>query len=426
MAGDWDADDPAAVLTPFAARMDKLVPAWMQRLRHFYVRHQPPRRAQHEGGCPRQHPSSLRPVQRPVRAVPRRDDDLLVRAVRRPRAHATRRSPTRSGARSTRCSTPPASGSAPACSRSAPAGARSRCAPRSGVRPSPRSRCRRSRPRGPVSAPRRAGVSGRVDVQLRDYRDVEGQYDAIVSVEMIEAVGDEYWPHVLRDPRPCARAGWADRCAGDPARARPHAGDARPVHVDQQVHLPRRCAAVPAGHRGDRRATTPPVASRASTLRRRLRAHAAGVARALRRARARGRRARVRRDVPPHVGLLPRVLRGRLRLRLPRRRPDRPHEGPAAHEPSRRADARRHRPEVRRRRAPGWAPRLGREPGRARRTRPVVVLRNRRALRRLLWRPDELGLARAYVTGDLDVEGDLADGLRRVWAFARERGSRAA
>jgi cyclopropane-fatty-acyl-phospholipid synthase len=53
---------------------------------------------------------------------------------------------------------------------------------------------------------------------------------------------------------------------------------------------------------------------------------------------------------------------------------------------------------------------------------PVVVLRNRRALRRLLWRPDELGLARAYVTGDLDVDGDLADGLRRVWAFARDRG----
>ena len=56
---------------------------------------------------------------------------------------------------------------------------------------------------------------------------------------------------------------------------------------------------------------------------------------------------------------------------------------------------------------------------------PVVVLRNRRALRRLLWRPDELGLARAYVTGDLDVDGDLADGLRRVWAFARERQGRA-
>jgi cyclopropane-fatty-acyl-phospholipid synthase len=51
----------------------------------------------------------------------------------------------------------------------------------------------------------------------------------------------------------------------------------------------------------------------------------------------------------------------------------------------------------------------------------VAVVRNRRALRRLLWRPDELGLARAYVTGDLDVEGDLEHGFRRIWAFARDR-----
>ncbi|MEV0449165.1 cyclopropane-fatty-acyl-phospholipid synthase family protein [Streptomyces sp. NPDC050600] len=39
-----------------------------------------------------------------------------------------------------------------------------------------------------------AGLAGRVDVQLRDYRDVEGRYDAVVSVEMIEAVGADYWP----------------------------------------------------------------------------------------------------------------------------------------------------------------------------------------------------------------------------------------
>ncbi|KDN16911.1 SAM-dependent methyltransferase [Amycolatopsis rifamycinica] len=50
---------------------------------------------------------------------------------------------------------------------------------------------------------------------------------------------------------------------------------------------------------------------------------------------------------------------------------------------------------------------------------PMVVLRNRRALRRLLYAPGELGLARAYVTGDLDVEGDLADGFRRIWALTR-------
>jgi cyclopropane-fatty-acyl-phospholipid synthase len=33
-----------------------------------------------------------------------------------------------------------------------------------------------------------------VDVRLQDYRDATGQYDAIVSVEMIEAVGERYWP----------------------------------------------------------------------------------------------------------------------------------------------------------------------------------------------------------------------------------------
>ena len=41
---------------------------------------------------------------------------------------------------------------------------------------------------------------------------------------------------------------------------------------------------------------------------------------------------------------------------------------------------------------------------------PVVIVRNRRALRRLLWAPGELGLARAYVTGDLDVEAGAAPG----------------
>lgn len=56
---------------------------------------------------------------------------------------------------------------------------------------------------------------------------------------------------------------------------------------------------------------------------------------------------------------------------------------------------------------------------------PVVVVRSRRALRHLLWQPGELGLARAYVTGELDVEGDLAQGLRAMWAAARERGPHA-
>jgi cyclopropane-fatty-acyl-phospholipid synthase len=52
---------------------------------------------------------------------------------------------------------------------------------------------------------------------------------------------------------------------------------------------------------------------------------------------------------------------------------------------------------------------------------PVLVIRSRRALRRLVWSPGELGLARAYITGDIDVDGDLADGLRRAWALAQAR-----
>ncbi len=39
-----------------------------------------------------------------------------------------------------------------------------------------------------------AGLSGLVEVRVQDYREVNGQYDAVVSVEMIEAVGEAYWP----------------------------------------------------------------------------------------------------------------------------------------------------------------------------------------------------------------------------------------
>ncbi len=53
---------------------------------------------------------------------------------------------------------------------------------------------------------------------------------------------------------------------------------------------------------------------------------------------------------------------------------------------------------------------------------PTVVVSSPDALRRLLYRPNELGLAQAYVAGEIDVEGDLLDGLRSVWQTVRERG----
>ena len=43
-----------------------------------------------------------------------------------------------------------------------------------------------------------ADVADRIDIRLQDYRDVDGKYDAIVSVEMIEAVGEKWWPTYFR------------------------------------------------------------------------------------------------------------------------------------------------------------------------------------------------------------------------------------
>jgi len=43
-----------------------------------------------------------------------------------------------------------------------------------------------------------AGFTDTVDIRIQDYREVEGDYDAVVSVEMIEAVGEEYWETYFR------------------------------------------------------------------------------------------------------------------------------------------------------------------------------------------------------------------------------------
>jgi cyclopropane-fatty-acyl-phospholipid synthase len=53
---------------------------------------------------------------------------------------------------------------------------------------------------------------------------------------------------------------------------------------------------------------------------------------------------------------------------------------------------------------------------------PSVVIRSPQALRRILWHPGELGAAQAYVTAELDVEGDLGAALTHVWRVAADRG----
>jgi cyclopropane-fatty-acyl-phospholipid synthase len=53
---------------------------------------------------------------------------------------------------------------------------------------------------------------------------------------------------------------------------------------------------------------------------------------------------------------------------------------------------------------------------------PALIVRNRKALRRLLWKPGELGLARAWVAGDLGVEGDLYTALDLMSGLVWQRG----
>lgn len=41
---------------------------------------------------------------------------------------------------------------------------------------------------------REEGLDGRVDIRLQDYREVDGVFDAVASIEMFEAVGERWWP----------------------------------------------------------------------------------------------------------------------------------------------------------------------------------------------------------------------------------------
>jgi cyclopropane-fatty-acyl-phospholipid synthase len=50
-------------------------------------------------------------------------------------------------------------------------------------------------------------LRSRTDVRLQDYRDVTGCYDRIVSIEMMEAVGEAYWPAYFRTLRDRLRPG---------------------------------------------------------------------------------------------------------------------------------------------------------------------------------------------------------------------------
>src|SRR5271166_2436015 len=157
------------------------------------------------------------------------------------------------------------------------------------------------------------GCDRRVDFRLLDYRDVSGRFDRVVSIEMLEAVGEARWPRYFQTVAKSLKAGGRavlqtitiDEAYYEHYRRNP---DFIQKHVFPGGFLPSK-AALEGGIAG----------GRAPKLRIVLRANARRMAYALPFTLAGGGRPRLRRSIPPSVGLLPRLLRGRLRGRDDRR-----------------------------------------------------------------------------------------------------------
>lgn len=201
MAGDWDADDVASVLTPFARRMAGLVPGVLQRARRWYDARQPAseRNDLHgsKSNIARHYDLSNELfalfLDRTMtyssaiwddtadadkdRSQP--DDESLAAAQIRKIDRLLDLAGVQAGARLLEIGT----GWGELAVRAAGRGATVTTLTLS-----------REQQAWAIERAKLAGVEKLVDVQLRDYREVTGTYDAVVSVEMIEAVGLEYWP----------------------------------------------------------------------------------------------------------------------------------------------------------------------------------------------------------------------------------------
>ena len=159
---------------------------------------------------------------------------------------------------------------------------------------------------------RRRGLEERVDVVLADYRDLEGQFDKLVSVEMVEAVGHRFLPVYFRA---CARllkphgllALQAITIRDARYRRALHSVDFIKKHVFPGGFIPSVSVLVNAAARH-----TDAVLIDLEDMGPGLRPHSARVARAFRDPSRRDRRAGFRRAVRAPLAILLRILRGRI------------------------------------------------------------------------------------------------------------------
>jgi len=197
MAGDWDCADLTALLTVFAANVGDLVPPWQQRLRQLAVRRHPaddtPTREGARRNIGRHYDLSndlfalfLDETMTYSSAVfdtgpdgtPIASEPLLAEAQRRKIDRLLDRAGVGRGCRLLEIGT----GWGELAIRAARRGASVVTITLS-----------REQQALAVRRVAEAGLAGQVSVELRDYRDIEGKFDAICSVEMLEAVGERYW-----------------------------------------------------------------------------------------------------------------------------------------------------------------------------------------------------------------------------------------
>jgi cyclopropane-fatty-acyl-phospholipid synthase len=197
MAGDWDCADLTGLLTVFAEHVGDLVPAPLQRLRTLAVRRQPAADDQNRDGARRNigrhydlsneffalfldetmtYSSAL--FEPGPDGSPVATERLLGTAQRRKIDRLLDQARVGPGSRVLEIGT----GWGELAIRAARRGALVRTVTISAAQHK-------------LAARRvaEAGLADRVSVELLDYRDVDGEYDAICSVEMIEAVGERYW-----------------------------------------------------------------------------------------------------------------------------------------------------------------------------------------------------------------------------------------
>lgn len=194
MAGDWDAEDLTAVLEVFARRMASLIPKSLQRLRGLYIP-KPPRNERNSTKNTRSNISRHYDLSNDLFELfldetmtyssalfsdPRNEHDSeeLAEAQRRKIDRLLDRAGVGAGTRVLEIGT----GWGELAIRAAARGATVRSVTLSIEQQElARKRCAA------------AGYGDRIQIDLLDYRLVDGEYDAIVSVEMIEAVGHQYW-----------------------------------------------------------------------------------------------------------------------------------------------------------------------------------------------------------------------------------------